>query len=43
MVGNQREGREVLQENIKKLNKKKMGEGNPQRGKGRGGSYFKLR
>lgn len=41
MVGNQREGREGgFRREYKKLERKKIGEGNPKRGKGRGGSYF---
>lgn len=41
MVGNQREGREGgFRREYKKLERKKIGEGNPKRGKGRDGSYF---
>lgn len=42
MITKGRGGREVLEENTKNLKEKKIGEGNPKRGKGRGGSYFKI-
>lgn len=43
MVGNQREGREGgFRREYKKLERKKIGEGSPKKGKGRGGSYFKI-